>query len=169
MAGKRKPTGNPVGRPKKKTSPNPVGRPKGEASIMKDYRQRMLNSPKSPKVLDAIMNAALDDEHKNQAAAWKLIMDRIAPISGFEKEAGGTGRAKMVIEIKDAGVVHVGTEEQEDALGGSEEALEADYEELRDMDQGVANVAQKPRVTFSEPPKDGIHDLSIPKPPRSSQ
>ena len=46
----------------------------------------MLASPKSAKVLEAIFDAALDDEHKNQAAAWKIVVDRIAPVSAFEKE-----------------------------------------------------------------------------------
>jgi hypothetical protein len=81
-----KKTGNPVGRPKAVT--RAVGRPKGEAAVMKDFRNRLLNSPKSPKVLDAIFNAALDDDHKHQAAAWKLIVDRIAPQATFTDESG---------------------------------------------------------------------------------
>ena len=88
-----------IGRPPKKTGKNPVGRPKGEASIMADYRQRMLNSPKSRKVIESIFEAALNDDHKNQAAAWKLVIDRIAPLSGFEKEAGGSQRAAIQVNI----------------------------------------------------------------------
>jgi hypothetical protein len=45
----------------------------------------MLNSPKSAKVLEAVFNAALDDNHKGQQAAWKLIIDRLAPVSSFEQ------------------------------------------------------------------------------------
>jgi hypothetical protein len=51
----------------------------------------MLNSPKSAKVLEAIYDAALNDEHKNQAAAWKLIVDRIVPVSAFEQSKQGNG------------------------------------------------------------------------------
>ncbi len=76
------------GRPKKsevmsnkKGHRNAVGRPKGDAAIINEYKARMLASPKSQKVLDSIMNAALDDDHKHQAAAWKLMMDRMLPIS----------------------------------------------------------------------------------------
>ena len=54
-------SGNPIGRPKKKK--NPVGRPRGEGAVMKAYRQRMLNSPKSRKVLDSIFEVAMDPEH----------------------------------------------------------------------------------------------------------
>ena len=99
-------SGNPVGRPKgsknkkvsKKTG-NPVGRPAGERAIMAEYRQRMLNSPRSKKVIDSIFNAALDDDHKNQSSAWKLIMDRIVPTAGFEKEALGASRAAIQVNI----------------------------------------------------------------------
>lgn len=76
-----------------------VGRPKGETAIINEYRARMLASPRSEKVLDSIYNAALNDEHKNQAAAWKLIMDRMLPMSYFEKDKAGGGRAAVSITI----------------------------------------------------------------------
>jgi len=59
------------------------GRPPGDAAIINEYKARMLASPKSQKVLDSIMDAALNDEHKNQAAAWKILMDRMLPVSYF--------------------------------------------------------------------------------------
>jgi hypothetical protein len=103
MASTNKPTGNPIGRPVKvkkvKGKSNPVGRPKGEAGIMKVYRDRMLNSPNSRKVLDSIFEAALDPEHKNQAAAWKIVVDRIVPVSGFEKIAGTSSRSSITVNI----------------------------------------------------------------------
>jgi len=157
----KSPTGNPLGRPKKQKQKNPVGRPKGEATIMKEYRQRMLASPRSAKVMDAIFEAALDHDHKNQAAAWKIIADRILPVSGFEKDAGGSGRTKMVVEIKDAGVVQLSTESAQ-----HEDVMEADFEELRGDPKEIKDVAQKPRVVqqestkpqvvFVDPPSDGL-------------
>jgi hypothetical protein len=70
-----------IGRPKKskidsvtKGKRKSVGRPKGDAATINEYKARMLASPKSRKVLDSILAAALDDDHKNQAAAWKLCM-----------------------------------------------------------------------------------------------
>ena len=75
-----------------------VGRPKGDAGIINEYKARMLASPKSRKVLDAIFDAALDNEHKNQAAAWKLVMDRMLPLSYFEKDSAG-GRQSVQITI----------------------------------------------------------------------
>jgi hypothetical protein len=105
-------SGNPKGRPKLKK--NPVGRPKGESTIMAEYRNRMLNSPKSRRVLEAIFDAALNDDHKNQAAAWKLIVDRIAPLSGFDKMAGSTPRNAIQINISGIG----GTVSTEDISSG---------------------------------------------------
>jgi len=80
-----------------------VGRPKGDAGIINEYKARMLASPKSRKVLDSIFNAAMDDEHKNQAAAWKLVMDRILPVAAFEKDIVQNG-GKSAIQINITGV-----------------------------------------------------------------
>tara|TARA_E500000178_G_scaffold292174_1_gene296373 strand:- start:125 stop:517 length:393 start_codon:yes stop_codon:yes gene_type:complete len=79
-----------------------IGRPKGDAGIINEYKARMLASPKSRKVLDAIFDAALDNEHKNQAAAWKLVMDRMLPLSYFEKDSA-SGRSAVSITISGIG------------------------------------------------------------------
>ena len=93
-----------AGRPKKSElkeikESRSVGRPKGEAAIINEYKMRMLNSPKSGRVLEAIYDAALDNEHKNQAAAWKLIVDRIVPLSAFETAKQGGGTPQISINI----------------------------------------------------------------------
>ena len=80
-----------------------IGRPKGDAGIINEYKARMLASPKSKKVLDSIFNAAMDDDHKNQAAAWKLVMDRILPVAAFEKDIVQNG-GKSAIQINITGV-----------------------------------------------------------------
>ena len=99
------------GRPKKaivdaKKKGNRVarGRPKGDAAIMNDYKARMLASPKSAKVLETIFDAALNDEHKAQSAAWKLIVDRILPVGAFEREViKDAGRNAISINISGVG------------------------------------------------------------------
>lgn len=109
-----KPTGNKKGRPPKSDiaeikESRSVGRPKGEAAIINEYKLRMLNSPKSAKVLEAIFDAALNDDHKNQAAAWKLIVDRIAPVSAFEQAKAGGGSPQISINITGLNSPTVGT------------------------------------------------------------
>lgn len=104
------PNGKKIGRPrkqdvesKKPTKRNKVGRPPGDASIINEYKARMLASPKSKKVLDSILDAALNDDHKNQAAAWKLLMDRMLPISYFEKDNASGSRPSVSITISGIG------------------------------------------------------------------
>jgi len=81
----------------------PVGRPKGDASAIEEFKARIFASPKSRKVLDAILDAALDDEHKNQAAAWKLLVDRMLPMSYFDKNNAGGSRPSVNITISGVG------------------------------------------------------------------
>lgn len=84
---------------KKQKNKGVLGRPKGDTAIINEYKARMLNSPKSAKVLEAIYDAALNDDHKNQAAAWKLIVDRIVPVSAFEATKSGGGTPQISINI----------------------------------------------------------------------
>jgi len=121
----------PRGRPKKKEikaktagSRGKVGRPKGDASIINEYKARMLASPKSELVLQTIFDAATNDEHKNQAAAWKLIMDRILPVGAFEREViKDAGRSAIQINITGVGSTEI--------LGSSEDGstIEGEYTE----------------------------------------
>ena len=110
------PTGNKIGRPKKTDiteikESRSVGRPKGDAAIINEYKLRMLNSPKSARVLEAIYDAALNDEHKNQAAAWKLIVDRIIPVSAFETAKAGGNVPQISINITGLSSPTVSTDE----------------------------------------------------------
>ena len=100
------PTKRKAGRPKKgeivakkQKNKGVLGRPKGDTAIINEYKARMLNSPKSAKVLEAIYDAALNDDHKNQAAAWKLIVDRIVPVSAFEATKAGGSTPQISINI----------------------------------------------------------------------
>ena len=99
-----------IGRPKKSLvkskklgNRGQIGRPKGDADAIKEYKARLLASPKSRRVLDTILDAALDDEHKNQAAAWKLLADRLMPLSYFDKDKAIGGRSAVNITITGVG------------------------------------------------------------------
>ena len=79
----------------------------------------MLASPKSAKVLDAIFNAALNDDHKNQASAWKLVMDRVAPVAAFEKDiVKGSGKNAIQINITGIGQSEVSSTTEDDFSEG---------------------------------------------------
>ena len=95
-------------------------------AIMREYRRRMLASPKSEKVLQKILDAALDDDHKGQTAAWKLVMDRLMPVSAFEKEGlSGNGRNAIQINISGVGSVGVGGERPGDSAG--DDVIDGEY------------------------------------------
>ncbi len=118
------------GRPKKQVvsankrgNRKSVGRPKGDAATINEYKARMLASPKSRKVLDSILNAALDDDHKNQAAAWKLCMDRLLPVSYFEKDKAGGGRGAINISITGVGG-------ETTIISGNEDIDDGDYTDV---------------------------------------
>jgi hypothetical protein len=116
-----------IGRPKKskidsvtKGKRKSVGRPKGDAATINEYKARMLASPKSRKVLDSILAAALDDDHKNQAAAWKLCMDRLLPVSYFEKDKVNGGKSAINISITGVGG-------ETTVISGGEEPIDGEY------------------------------------------
>ena len=50
-----------------------------------------------PKVIEKVVRTALDDNHKNQAVAQKLVMDRLLPISTFEKAVDSREKINIVI------------------------------------------------------------------------
>jgi hypothetical protein len=88
-----------------------VGRPKGTASIINEYRDRMLASPKSAKVLEKVFEVALNDGHPGQIAAMKLVMDRVLPTSAFDVSKGTGGVPSISINISGLNTPSVNTVE----------------------------------------------------------
>jgi hypothetical protein len=112
-----------------------VGRPKGDAAYINEFKARLLASPKSKKVLDKIFEAALDDDHKGQQAAWKLIADRIIPVSVFEqdiKRSGGKSAITINISGLSDGVSISGENDITDNDITDPEYI--DYEEVQDAE-----------------------------------
>lgn len=117
-----------------------VGRPKGDQAIMNEYKARMLNSPKSRKVLDSVFAAALDDNHKYQAAAWKMIIDRVIPMDLFTQDIK-RARTSNGIQITISGVPNIN-------IGGGETPVEEDDDriiegetvEIYEDDSGLDNL-----------------------------
>jgi len=110
---------------KKKGNRNAVGRPKGDAAVINEYKARMLASPKSVKVLETIFEAALNDEHKHQAAAWKIITDRVVPTAAFENDVV-KGAGRNAIQINITGV------SGDTTISGNDDAIDADYTDIND-------------------------------------
>jgi len=62
------------------------GRPAGMRARQLELKQTLLEHPDVPTVIETVVRTALDDNHKNQTAAQKILMDRILPISTFDKK-----------------------------------------------------------------------------------
>ena len=56
-----------------------------------------MEHPDVLKVIETVIRIALDDNHKNQTAAQKILMDRMLPISTFEKAADNREKINIVI------------------------------------------------------------------------
>ena len=90
------------GRPKKseveaKKKRSVVGRPPGEASRIKEFHARLL-ATSGETVINTIIKKALDDEDKDQVACLKMCIDRVLPMSYFEK-GRDAGRGSVNIQI----------------------------------------------------------------------
>ena len=90
-----------------------------QAAAIKEYRQRLLLHPGSPKLIDKLFSTAFDDEHKNQAVAMKILSDRVLPSAGFTFDGKSNNQVSINITgLSDspAGVTISGTSgEVEDA------------------------------------------------------
>ena len=73
------------------------GRPLGMRATQLDIQRKLYEHPDREKVIETIYRAALDDNHKNQAAAQKLLMDRMLPISVCDKSVDI--REKITINV----------------------------------------------------------------------
>ena len=71
-----------------------------QAGALKEFRQRLLLNPRSPKLVEKMFDMAFDDEHKNQGVALKLLADRLMPVAGFTAD----GKANAAVSINITGL-----------------------------------------------------------------
>ena len=86
--------------------------PKTENQRVKELKELLINSA-GANVVQKTVQIALDDDHPAQMAALKLCMDRMLPVSLFEKE--GKQRSAVTINITGIGEIsQVDTVDAED-------------------------------------------------------
>ena len=93
------------GRPTKaliesKKRPGKIGRPQGDTGRIQELKARLLSTT-GDKVINKIVSIAMNDEHQGQMAALKMCLDRMLPLSLFEKDAK---RGSNAITINITGV-----------------------------------------------------------------
>ncbi len=88
------------GRPKRYRPPKVL--PKTDYQKLNELK-RMLFDSSGSRVVQKVVDIALDDNHPSQMAALKLCMDRTLPISLFEKDK--SHRSAVTINITGIGEV----------------------------------------------------------------
>jgi hypothetical protein len=83
---------------KKKGNRGVVGRPPGDAARINEFKARLL-ATSGDHVISKIIQIAQDDEHPGQMAALKMCMDRVLPLSYFEKDKMSNGKSSVSITI----------------------------------------------------------------------
>lgn len=98
---------------KKRGNRGVVGRPPGDAARINEFKARLL-ATSGDKVINKIIAIALDDDHPGQMAALKMCMDRVLPVSYFEKDKTTGGKNSVSITITGIGgdVTTVGNDEK---------------------------------------------------------
>ena len=87
-----------MGRPRKedlKKAKAPIGRPKNDTGRLAEFKQRLLGTSGSA-VIEKIIQIGQNDDHPGQMAALKMAMDRILPLSMFEKDSKGQRNAIQI-------------------------------------------------------------------------
>jgi hypothetical protein len=109
---------------KKKGNRNALGRPKGDAARINELKARLL-ATSGDKVISKVIEIALEDGHPVQSAALKMCMDRVLPISYFDKKNDTGGRNAVSITITGIGgdTTIVGN-------SGNDDAVEGEYEDV---------------------------------------
>ena len=81
---------------------NPLGRPKEDEGRILEFKA-VLMSTKGERVLHKILDTALEDGHPAQSACMKMCMDRMLPVSYFDKEkVAGDSKPQININISSA-------------------------------------------------------------------
>ena len=71
-----------------------------QSAALKEFRQRLLLNPKSPKLIEKLFDLAFDDEARNQSVALKILSDRLMPVAGFSAD----GKANTQVSINITGL-----------------------------------------------------------------
>ena len=83
---------------KKKGSRGVVGRPAGDSGRIAELKARLLATT-GDKVINKIVEIAMTDGHPVQGAALKMCIDRVLPLSYFDKDKQGGSVPQISINI----------------------------------------------------------------------
>jgi hypothetical protein len=84
-----------------------MGRPKELGTKVQELKERLLMSEDSSRIVAKVIAKALNDEDKDQMVALKLCLDRILPVSSFEKAKNEGAKIQVNITTAEAPVFTV--------------------------------------------------------------
>lgn len=87
---------------KKKGGRGVVGRPQGDSGRIQELKARLLATT-GDKVINKIVEIAMTDNHPVQGAALKMCLDRILPLSYFDKAKESGSIPQISINITSIG------------------------------------------------------------------
>lgn len=87
---------------KKKGGRGAIGRPQGDSGRIAELKARLLATT-GDKVINKIVEIAMTDNHPVQGAALKMCLDRILPLSYFEKAKDSGSIPQISINITSIG------------------------------------------------------------------
>lgn len=110
------------GRPKGSTgtkikNTKKMGRPKELGTKVQELKDKLLLSPEGSRIVQKVIDKALNDEDKDQMIALKLCLDRILPVSMFEKAKD----SRSAIQINITGLSDVKVDGREEDIIDMEE------------------------------------------------
>lgn len=101
---------------KKKGGRGAVGRPAGDGARIAELKARLLATT-GDTVINKIVEIAMTDGHPVQGAALKMCIDRVLPLSYFEKDKSGNGAVPQIsINITSVGEAKVNQAEVVDSI-----------------------------------------------------
>jgi len=118
-----------MGRPRKedlKKAKLPIGRPKNDTGRIAEFKQRLLGTSGSA-VIEKIIEIGQTDGHPGQMAALKMAVDRILPLSLFEKDSKGQRNA---IQINITGIGEAVVQQQAEVVDEYIDVEDSDESEL---------------------------------------
>lgn len=83
---------------KKKGGRGAIGRPQGDSGRIQELKARLLATT-GDKVINKIVEIAMTDGHPVQGAALKMCIDRVLPLSYFDKDKQGGSTPQISINI----------------------------------------------------------------------
>ena len=81
----------------------PIGTNLGNRQRMQEFKNKLLKEENGNRILQKVLDVAMDDEHPGQMSAIKICMDRMLPLGLFDEAKSKNDRPSIQINITGIG------------------------------------------------------------------